>query len=529
MNDQPGLDITDITDKKTSSMEILDPIMSVDVNGEFASIARAKANLPTEEDNKIQPIGLDDELHEDDYNTAIKIARERLVELDAYNMEKNLKKDRLLIPKQKFCVVCWIGPTFKAKTSINGFRLMGCFASEYLANIYAKKVNLLEPMYDVGIMEMNLWCLGYPSSDDKSQEELDKKLNDFIVEHKVSIEESKSIFEIRKKAIRKSMRTTGLNIEDAPYESIPKGETTQEMEETHLKETVKWNNSKKQTKSIEKSNVIIEDFNSKTDLNHVCNVKMPEQEFAIVSYVGNTGANKRIPICIKGIFSTKDEAKKHIDKLIQFDDTYNLIPTPLYKWIPCDPDISQIKVIYKNKQLNKMLEADENQKEESMNFHQKVLNGDDLEEPINPNYEGNGSNPMEDLSEIISATRLLEQISTDIPTKSYNEVAETEEEEFSPNFTSLEDNIKELGISLQKLMDGGMSEEDAKNTLRVVGSVENNFKNFEEEEEEEEFVRSGTPAVSCQEIFTEENLDKISSMISSGLTNKEIRDLLNKQ
>ena len=37
----------------------------------------------------------------------------------------------------------------------------------------------------------------------------------------------------------------------------------------------------------------------------------------------------------------EQEAKERIRQLIHVDDTYDIVPMPLYKWVPCDPDLTQ--------------------------------------------------------------------------------------------------------------------------------------------------------------------------------------------
>ena len=75
------------------------------------------------------------------------------------------------------------------------------------------------------------------------------------------------------------------------------------------------------------------------------------------------------------------------------DDTYDIFATPLYSWIPCDPDVSQVRQIYKNKELNRLLENEENEKLETARFHHAEETGQDLMAPVNPDFEGQGTLP----------------------------------------------------------------------------------------------------------------------------------------
>ncbi len=478
--------------------EVIDTIINASDHGSFSELAKSVKNKKNMEEtdtyvDEIKPIGLFDELSLEDHARAMELAGVRLKELDAFNKDKNLAKDAIVIPKQKFCVICWVGPKFRAKTEINGFRIMGAFPSMYEASTYAKHVNKLEPMYDSGIVEMNLWCLGYPDSSDiiyhdngnvneeETIEGVENTINEYIVKHKIAIEESNKLFEFRKIAVGKSEFKTEGDIENATIKNIPMGNHTQKMEDDHLREAIKWIGGEKTVSNEKFSNTYYgeeeaeeeaegnkgEYSKSTISLEHECKIKMPEQEYAVISYVGNTGKNCRIPLCVKGIFSNLTEAENHILKLMQFDDTYDILPVPMYKWIPCDPDTSQIRQIYKNKQLNNILETEENQKEESLGYHQSKITGHDLDEPLNCNYAGHGSNPPENIEDVITATQMFKSLSGDISTKSFASVNKFEKDN-DDQFKELNDKIKDLEKSIKKLMDDeGIDEMEARSRLRI--------------------------------------------------------------
>jgi len=339
------------------------------------TIANAKKQEEIEND-PVQPIGLYEELSPEDYAFAMDTAKQQLIAKDAFNQEKNLERDLLTREDQNFCVVNWVGPTFKAKTDICGFRIMGAFKTLEKAQKYAQNLHNADPTYDTGIMEMYLWCLGYPSSSDiildsngqidisAMEKERDRVLNDFIVKHKTKLEESKQLFEIRKRAVKKSKLTKEGNSENAPIQEVPTGVPTEEMKMIHNKEAEKW------VGKIEKPTEIDENFTFNKMLDFDTKFKIPNQEWAVISFVGYTGANNRIPICIKGIYPSEEDAINRINQLIEIDDTFDIVPMPLYKWVPCDPDLSTVKGIYKEKALNNLIETSEKQHEESLSFHQ---------------------------------------------------------------------------------------------------------------------------------------------------------------
>lgn len=353
------------------------------------SISNAKSKQEEIEQDQVQPIGLYEELSPEDYAAAMEEVRKQLIEKDAFNEIKNLEKDLLTVADQNFCVVSWVGPTFRAKTDICGFRIMGAFKTLEKAQKYAHRLHHSDPTYDIGVMEMYLWCLGYPDQSDviigpdgqmdiKAMEESrDRRLNEFIVKHKTQLEENKQLFEVRKRAIRKS-KITKEGIEDgSSIKEVPQGVPTEEMKDIHEKEMEKW--------GFEKKTVEEEDDDYDLDakmLDFETNHKIPNQEWAVISFVGYTGTNQRIPICIKGVYASEEEAQNRIKQLIHVDDTYDIVPMPLYKWVPCDPDLSSLKTTFKDRQLNDLVEADEKQKEETLSFHQvrkKYVKSDGVE------------------------------------------------------------------------------------------------------------------------------------------------------
>ncbi len=207
------------------------------------------------------------------------------------------------------------------------------------------------------------------------------------------METNRQLFEVRKRAIRKSTITKEGSLEEAPISDVPQGAPTDEMKNVHFKEVKKWAGDIGDMK-IGPGEEDDDDYTpGKKLLDFECAYKIPNQEYAVLSVVGSTGNNQRIPIKIRGIFPGEKEARDHITKLMQMDDTYDTLPMPLYKWVPCDPDISSLRHVYKDKKLNHLLETDENQNEESLGFHQAKRTHGTLEEPLNPtdNFEGKGT------------------------------------------------------------------------------------------------------------------------------------------
>jgi len=379
-------------------------------------------------------LGLHDELDPEMRKEAFARAKERLEATNAFNQLVNLSKDSITVPGQRFCVVCWVGPTFRAKTDIYGFRIMGAFDTLLNARKYALKAHKIVPTYDIGIMEMNLWCLGYPDQSDavidsegkidekQMQINLDHKLNEFIVQHKTEIEESKQLFEARRLMLRKSTATQERDISEAPMPQLPEGRVTEEMKQVHTLETMKWSGKSKNlaeqaAKMVERAKLIDaqetgednievdkeemdnEEVIEGPELDHECKQKIPNQEFAAISYVGHTGNNNRIPICIKGVFANQAETETFISKIMQIDDTYDIFVAPLYSWLPCDPDITGVRQKFKNSRLNELLENEENDKLEAAQFHHVKETHGDLNAPVTDkeDFEGKGTMGMNEV------------------------------------------------------------------------------------------------------------------------------------
>lgn len=324
------------------------------------------------ETTQTKAFGLLDSLSQEEISKAVEIAAKNLKEMDIENDKINLEKDQITVPGQNFVSVSWVGPTFKAKTRNYGFRVMGAFDTLEETYQHAIKINKKYPMFDTGIMQMNHFCLGYTDSSDCS--EVDDVLNKFIIKHKTIKEYKKQIFEIRKNKLKYGpTKTKEIDVEPG-YEIQKGGDITEDSMKIHdenIKKIFDINETKNETKN--------ETFNDVSDYEldlSPCSTKVHDQEYVIISYVGNEGKNKKIPINIKGVFSTKEEAESHIENLMSIDDTYDIVVSPMYCWIPCDPLLDSVKQIYPNEKLNSMFEAHKNESMNSKSFHSAVKSTD---------------------------------------------------------------------------------------------------------------------------------------------------------
>jgi hypothetical protein len=454
-----------------------------------------------------------------------------------------------------------IGPTFTAKTEKYGFRIMGGFKKLEKAQEYAINLNKQDNVYDVGIMEMYLWCLGYPDKSDiildkngeldtKAMEEhRDKILNDYVVKHKTQLEERKQLFEIRKRAVMKSKLAKEADIKNAIIQNIPEGAPTEEMEAIHDNEIKKWIKDDMK-KVLDDEDYILGD----RMLDFDCKYKIPNQEYAIVSFIDYSGDNRRIPISIKGIFASEAEADERIKKILNIDDTFDMVAVPLYKWIPCDPDLSKINTVYKNNKLNELLLTDKEQIEKSYMLHKhnennkRIENGEDID---NGDGDGDGDGEIAHAKIDYSATDALidtQKSNENIRQKAKEFYSKTEEEqeadlysfnpesnsesnpesitveetEIKPMFKEIDNNIQKFEEKIKQIvLDEGITEKEARN--RFIIKIEEKVEEVEEVEVEEvEEKKQLFPTID----FTEME-KKIEDLKEKGHTNAEIRKILN--
>jgi Family of unknown function (DUF5832) len=496
-------------------------------------LTTAKSLKKVIEEDDIKPIGLNDELPEDEYIKAVELTREIMTKRNDFDIEKNLRKDILTIPGQKYCVVSWVGPTFRAKTDLYGFRIMGAFEELKEAIEYAKYVNGVDSAYDVGIMEMYLWCYGYPSDTDhiynkdgsidpaKTSRLMDEGINKFVVKHKYNLEKSKQLFEIRKRAVRKSNMTKERELSEGEDPTFLGGKPTEEMKQIHSDHIKKLFNEDEKEDENQNKKKSTNTYEHKAMLNFDCTCKLPCQEYAIVSFLGNDGTNGRIPISIKGVFATEKEANERIKQIMNVNDTYDIVPMPLYKWVPCNPDLTNIKEIYKNDNLNKLFNKDD--EIGTMTFHQ--MREDMMSEDKTLDH-ATASKLLDDIDE--SDAELIR-----MKCKMYFEKKEEDDDEegnytiIDPStklnkhirkFENLENNIKELESKIKNLMETeGISEKEASAKLRV------STERITEEEKEEidykpskEVVRNNFDSL----------LEKLEYLKTQGYSKDDIRKIM---
>lgn len=367
-----------------------------------------------EELSNNENLGLNEEISEENKELAYKLAKEIMEETDAYNEEKNLEKDSIRIPGQEFVLVSFVGPELTAKTDNYGMRVMGVFPDIESAADHADilRQDRNDGKFDTAVVEMYNFVYSYPVRTEETQEEVDKGLNEILVKHKLDCELSRQLFELRKEKLMKNKNKVleSEKPEDVP-ETIPMGPPShllnvpkleESLEEEEEEEINKARNptharllKKLQKRQQENSNKLEKSENKdlskelekviidKKSLN-MCIVenKIEGQNYVAICFVGNRGENKRIAIKFLGVFSNRLECENHCKTLIEFDDTYDIVPTEMYGWVPCDPDLRNIKQIHTHDELNEMVVAHEEENEKSMKHHGERISGSKTDKEI---------------------------------------------------------------------------------------------------------------------------------------------------
>jgi hypothetical protein len=82
----------------------------------------------------------------------------------------------------------------------------------------------------------------------------------------------------------------------------------------------------------------------KVDYLDVDTLTVPGQTYALVSFVSPTGnqKNEKMGMKLRGVFSTPEEAKAHVHKLMKMDSTMDIYLMEMYKWVLIPPDPQKI-------------------------------------------------------------------------------------------------------------------------------------------------------------------------------------------
>ena len=89
-------------------------------------------------------------------------------------------------------------------------------------------------------------------------------------------------------------------------------------------------------------------------------VTVPGQVYALVSVVSPSSRQKgeQCALKIRGVFGTRDEAERHVKKLMRVDNAFDVYVVELYKWVPFPPNPNQIEdQRYVDEYLNNLMQG----------------------------------------------------------------------------------------------------------------------------------------------------------------------------
>ncbi len=121
------------------------------------------------------------------------------------NMELNLLKDNIRIPKQEFACVSFVAPGLRQQNDSIGLKIKGCFETLEQAQEHANECMKEDNTFDVYAVEMYNWLLVPP--DPKAMENQvyhDERLNTLVHEHLLEQEVAKREFDLRKDLLMKN-------------------------------------------------------------------------------------------------------------------------------------------------------------------------------------------------------------------------------------------------------------------------------------------------------------------------------------
>ena len=103
-------------------------------------------------------------------------------------------------------------------------------------------------------------------------------------------------------------------------------------------------------------------------------IRVPEQEFAIISVISPKSRQKadHLAVKIKGVFSTMEDAKKHATKLQKFDDAFDIFVVEMYAWLCLPPETEKIgEKHYSDEKLEELITAHDKEMEDAQASFEK--------------------------------------------------------------------------------------------------------------------------------------------------------------
>ena len=110
-----------------------------------------------------------------------------------------LQADTLQIPGQRYALISIVSPSSNQKNDTCGVKIRGVFETVDEANIQAKKLAKIDPLFNVFLVELYKWLPVPPNKDMiENQEYQDEVLNGIVKTHADEQLKAKEFFEQRK-------------------------------------------------------------------------------------------------------------------------------------------------------------------------------------------------------------------------------------------------------------------------------------------------------------------------------------------
>ena len=110
-----------------------------------------------------------------------------------------LQADEMQIPGQRFALISVVSPQSAQKNDTCGVKIRGVFETVEEANIQAKKLAKVDPLFDVFLVELYKWLPIPPNKEMiENQEYQDEVLNTIVQGHADEQIKAKEFFEQRK-------------------------------------------------------------------------------------------------------------------------------------------------------------------------------------------------------------------------------------------------------------------------------------------------------------------------------------------
>lgn len=129
-----------------------------------------------------------------------------------------LDVDPITVPGQNYVLLSVVSPTSNQRSEKCGVKVRGTFGTRQEADAHAKKLQRLDPSFDIFVAEMYRWLLVPPDAMDIDEQEYQEDtLNNLVKGYRENQVQAKHMFEERKRQVLED----GLDKHLLPHERTP--------------------------------------------------------------------------------------------------------------------------------------------------------------------------------------------------------------------------------------------------------------------------------------------------------------------